>query len=149
MTEREREVERHWLPVSEAACGLGVVTYKRQLIFLLSSFGFCRPPVPHIIREHTCTGKVTRSVLQTVQSHSQTVCYSSVCVCCVLLFRMSWDAYIENLKSPKNNEKSPVEEAAIWGRHPGQESQWVTTPGLSGITVKTRRTRTHDLTLNP
>ncbi|XP_043954510.1 profilin-1 [Gambusia affinis] len=48
---------------------------------------------------------------------------------------MSWQSYIDTMKSPDQSGTVPVAEAAICGITPGQESVWVSTPGLQGITV--------------
>ncbi|XP_037533324.1 profilin-1 [Nematolebias whitei] len=48
---------------------------------------------------------------------------------------MSWQSYIDTLKTPDQSGMVPVMEGAICGITPGQESVWVSTPGLSGITV--------------
>ncbi|XP_070404823.1 profilin-1 [Nothobranchius furzeri] len=47
---------------------------------------------------------------------------------------MSWQAYIDNLQTPDQSGMVPVKDAAICGIAPGQQSVWVSTPGLSGIT---------------
>ncbi|XP_033465536.1 profilin-1 [Epinephelus lanceolatus] len=43
---------------------------------------------------------------------------------------MSWDSYITNLTA-----HIMIDDAAIWGKTPGQESQWAASPGLSNISV--------------
>ncbi|KAL7374708.1 hypothetical protein ABVT39_005878 [Epinephelus coioides] len=43
---------------------------------------------------------------------------------------MSWDSYVNTLMAHEL-----IEEVAIWGKTPGQESQWAATPGLSNISV--------------
>ncbi|XP_044040409.1 profilin-1 [Siniperca chuatsi] len=49
---------------------------------------------------------------------------------------MSWQSYIDNLKTPDQSGNVPVMEAAICGIASGQESVWVSTPGLAGITTE-------------
>ena len=49
------------------------------------------------------------------------------------LHRMSWDAYIKQLKEA---EDGSIQEAAICGIAPGQESVWASSPGLAGITAE-------------
>ncbi|XP_035537024.1 profilin-1-like [Morone saxatilis] len=48
---------------------------------------------------------------------------------------MSWDSYIQNLKTADISGNIPVMEAAICGIKAGQESVWASTPGLAGITA--------------
>ncbi|XP_035987044.1 profilin-1 [Fundulus heteroclitus] len=48
---------------------------------------------------------------------------------------MSWQAYIDTLKSPDHSGTAPVAEAAICGISAGQESVWVSTTGLANITA--------------
>ncbi|MED6271633.1 hypothetical protein CHARACLAT_022257 [Characodon lateralis] len=50
------------------------------------------------------------------------------------LHRMSWQSYIDTLKTADQSGMVPVAEAAICGISPGQESVWVSTPGLANIT---------------
>ncbi|RVE60922.1 hypothetical protein OJAV_G00185530 [Oryzias javanicus] len=52
------------------------------------------------------------------------------------LHRMSWQAYIDNLKSPDHTGLITVAEAAICGIAPGSESVWASTPGLASISVE-------------
>ncbi|XP_047241140.1 profilin-1 [Girardinichthys multiradiatus] len=47
---------------------------------------------------------------------------------------MSWQSYIDTLKTADQSGMVPVAEAAICGISPGQESVWVSTPGLANIT---------------
>uniref|UniRef100_A0A3Q3A0Z9 Profilin n=2 Tax=Kryptolebias marmoratus TaxID=37003 RepID=A0A3Q3A0Z9_KRYMA len=49
---------------------------------------------------------------------------------------MSWQSYIDSLKTADQSGLVPVNEAAICGIAPGQESVWVSTPGLSSITAE-------------
>ncbi|XP_049424352.1 profilin-1 [Epinephelus fuscoguttatus] len=44
---------------------------------------------------------------------------------------MSWDGYITNLTA-----HGMIDDAAIWGKKPGEESQWAASPGLSNISVE-------------
>ncbi|XP_040886776.1 profilin-1 [Toxotes jaculatrix] len=47
---------------------------------------------------------------------------------------MSWDSYLDTLKTVDTNTGTvPVEEAAICGMGSGSESVWASTPGLRGI----------------
>lgn len=55
---------------------------------------------------------------------------------CVLLIRMSWQGYIDNLKTPDQSGTCPVSEAAICGITAGQESVWASSPGIQ-VTVHT------------
>ncbi|KAM4564659.1 profilin-1 [Fundulus diaphanus] len=48
---------------------------------------------------------------------------------------MSWQAYIDTLKTADQSGMVPVAEAAICGISAGQESVWVSTPGLANITA--------------
>ncbi|XP_041842298.1 profilin-1 [Melanotaenia boesemani] len=48
---------------------------------------------------------------------------------------MSWQSYIDTLRTADQSGQVPIAEAAICGIEPGQESVWVSTPGLSNITV--------------
>ncbi|XP_013855785.1 profilin-2 [Austrofundulus limnaeus] len=49
---------------------------------------------------------------------------------------MSWQSYIDTLRTADQSGMVPVREAAICGITPGQESVWVSTAGLSGISVE-------------
>ncbi|XP_015257045.1 PREDICTED: profilin-1-like [Cyprinodon variegatus] len=44
---------------------------------------------------------------------------------------MSWNSYIDMLKTPDQSGVVPVAEAAICGIASGQESVWASTPGLA------------------
>uniref|UniRef100_A0A3B5QUY8 Profilin n=1 Tax=Xiphophorus maculatus TaxID=8083 RepID=A0A3B5QUY8_XIPMA len=48
---------------------------------------------------------------------------------------MSWQSYIDTMKTADQSGMVPVAEAAICGIAAGQESVWVSTSGLQGITV--------------
>ncbi|XP_053199727.1 profilin-1 [Scomber japonicus] len=48
---------------------------------------------------------------------------------------MSWQSYIDNMKTPDASGKAPVEDAAICGMDKGAEGVWASTPGFSGITA--------------
>lgn len=53
---------------------------------------------------------------------------------------MSWNSYIDMLKTPDQSGVVPVAEAAICGIASGQESVWASTPGLAKtITVRAQR----------
>jgi len=47
---------------------------------------------------------------------------------------MSWQSYIDNLKTVDTTGKAPVAEAAICGMQP--ESVWASTPGFANISVE-------------
>ncbi|XP_004573822.1 profilin-1 [Maylandia zebra] len=47
---------------------------------------------------------------------------------------MSWQGYIDNLKTPDQSGTCPVSEAAICGITAGQESVWASSPGIQ-VTV--------------
>ncbi|XP_078792997.1 profilin-1 [Oryzias latipes] len=47
---------------------------------------------------------------------------------------MSWNAYIDSLKTPDQSGQVPVAEAAICGTAAGQQSIWASTSGLASIT---------------
>ncbi|XP_023257787.1 profilin-1-like [Seriola lalandi dorsalis] len=49
---------------------------------------------------------------------------------------MSWDSYIDNLKTPDSNGVVAVAEAAICGMLSGSESVWASTPALANISVE-------------
>ncbi|XP_054880750.1 profilin-1-like [Poeciliopsis prolifica] len=48
---------------------------------------------------------------------------------------MSWQSYIDNMRTPDHSGTTPVAEAAICGTGAGQESIWASSPGLQGITA--------------
>ncbi|GAA6214853.1 profilin-1-like [Lates japonicus] len=49
---------------------------------------------------------------------------------------MSWQGYIDNLLAPDDKGRLPVQEAAICGFAPGQESVWASTPGMNNISAE-------------
>uniref|UniRef100_A0A3B4VNM2 Profilin n=1 Tax=Seriola dumerili TaxID=41447 RepID=A0A3B4VNM2_SERDU len=49
---------------------------------------------------------------------------------------MSWDSYIDNLKTADSNGVVAVAEAAICGMTVGSESVWASTPALASISVE-------------
>ena len=55
---------------------------------------------------------------------------------------MSWQSYIDNLKTHDQSGKIPVAEAALCGFTQGEEAVWASSGGLTGITVNTH-THTH------
>ncbi|XP_023149175.1 profilin-1 [Amphiprion ocellaris] len=46
---------------------------------------------------------------------------------------MSWDSYIADMMTPDHTGSIPVEQAAICGFTPGQESIWASSDGLKDI----------------
>ncbi|XP_008298544.1 profilin-1 [Stegastes partitus] len=48
---------------------------------------------------------------------------------------MSWQDYIDNLKTPDQSGMAPIMEAAICGASPGQEAIWAKSSGLASISA--------------
>lgn len=127
----------------EAASRLGVVgcIKDNSSSFFLHSTALS--PLPHT-QDSTCTGKLAScpTSLSLSLSHIAKGNIDLVLVnrgywsVCVLLIRMSWQGYIDNLKTPDQSGTCPVSEAAICGITAGQESVWASSPGIQ-VTVHT------------